>query len=337
MHISFTRYDDEKSLSDQPKRNILLKPSEKKKHVNLFDTCCKEIKSFDGSSASNRMVESECGWEQHFVDWFSQHILPTTSFKLFLKNFYPKLTTSNLAFMPFDFLHQFCNGNWLARNCLPKSQLEAETLYAFLSKYKISNSEILSDEPEMKLNEYPALPISDEAQRHLPSKDVTIPVLISRSNLPSYEETKQCVAPLECCSSTSSQFPMGNLTITCSNASTCSSNIKSLHKVNTQANLSSSICPAKTLIASQSTATPAYAKQVHIQDLDTSLKAAKPLDYVNPRWNAEVQQFIGRTQSTNRQPIYLEYLKKTSRCSIKQNDKETPKKVLYVYCLSPKK
>ena len=308
----FTRFNNKEWSKDVSgtQRIVVPQPITKSDKLQF-----REGKKDDGIKTSiSRKPESisendKSVWEKHFVDWFSKQILPTQPFKLFMNKVSPNLSSANLAALPFDFLHHFESGDRYALNCLPTNHIEAQTLYSFVNQYRRLKLEGAGDKSFRRVEEKKLQIVQDETIYSMPSKipDVSIPVLISETNPSKIKNLKQLeIQPIKSISNTSHKIPADHIVITCSNTTQGSLTSDSRKIVNQ--------IPAATMSSSRSQQLPLSADKIApyiALDEGNVTNLSTVSERVNPRWNAEVQQFIGRTKSANSRPIYLEYLEKT--------------------------
>jgi len=240
------------------------------------------------------------------VDWFSKNILPTQPFKLFMKKVCPNITSANLAAMPFDFLRQFESGDRYAINCLPTNHIEAQTLYSFVNQYRKMAPDGKFEPSYRKVEEKKPEKVMLKSTHELAVKasDVTIPVLISGAPESKQKSLKQDdQKPIESISK-QKKVPVEHVVGTYNNTSAQARQTTDTRKIISQIPKTDVQTPP-----SQQLFTPVGTVATFTTNRQSRV-ANLPLasERVNPRWNAEVQQFIGRTKSANSRPIYLEYL-----------------------------
>ena len=248
-------------------------------------------------------------WEKRFVDWFSKQILPTRPFKLFMQNVCTNLTSTNLAAIPFDFLSHFESGDRYALNCLPNNHIEAQTLYSFVNQYRKMKPEFNLGESYRTVKKDASVSLtlktSHGHRQSAQDSDVTIPVLISGPPQSKQKNPKQNDLKLIESISKTQKIPVKHA-VKLRSIFTPASHTTDTRKIITHTSTTTmQSLQSPLLFAPVVTIATRYDKN---QSGSANFSSAS--ERVNPRWNAEVQQFIGRTKSASSRPIYLEYLEK---------------------------
>lgn len=252
------------------------------------------IKRLDNANDVEITTEKESKfWEKYFVNWFSKHILPTQTFKMYLEHTGFQVTASRCESLPYQFLQDFEKGNQNALNCVPKNHKDAQVLYSYLSKYRLSNGE-----PFRKLDE--KVKSSDSQLLALNPVPVAESMTKIKSNKSfSSHLVHKISQPAISSAACSINLKNNNAEIPCRNPM-----FSGVAYVS-----SGNILPKTTPLSQQFSTLPC----VSAGDTDSVLEKNNETPLcVNSKWNAEVQQFIGRTKSSNSRPAYIEYLERTA-------------------------
>ena len=234
-------------------------------------------------------------WEKEFVDWFSKHILPTQAFKLYMEQICVQITPSRLATLPFEFLQHFQKKNPNALNCLPDNPKDAQILYSFVHKYRQSNHYSQTSNDETAFKDFFKSSQSDFTKKVKSSKSKMDTPIFDSEKVPQLYDNKRKFELVRSISSVTTTLNMPPINVTTFERSSFSG----VTSINTEPiNVTMPFSEETSCFSQLST--------------NNSLLGINKSKCVNPKWNAEVQEFIGRTKSAHSRPAYVEYLEKTA-------------------------